>query len=82
MSPYSRTRFWTEAVAAVASASVFLLTLVEPQWFEVLFDEAPDGGDGSLETWIALACSFAATILFARLARLELRRRASQDSSA
>lgn len=82
MSQYSRSRFWTEAVAALASATVFLLTLVEPHWFEVLFDEAPDGGDGSLEGWIALACSLAATILFARLASLERRRRPSPRSSA
>jgi hypothetical protein len=79
---YSVTRFRIEAAAAVISASVFLLTLVEPHWFEVLFDEAPDGGDGSLEGWVALACSLALTFLFARLASIELRRRPTPHSLA
>ena len=74
---YHPTRFWIEAAAAVVSAAVFLITLIEPRWFEVLFDEAPDDGDGSLEGWIALACSLVATILFARLASVERRRRSA-----
>jgi hypothetical protein len=79
---HHRSRFWVETAAAIASAAVFLVTLVEPHWFEVLFDEAPDGGDGSLEGWIAVACSLAATILFARLAGRESRRASSVRSSA
>jgi hypothetical protein len=72
---YRSSRFWIEAAAAGVGAIVFVATWIEPQWFELLFDEAPDDGDGSLEMWIALACSFAATVLFAGLASSEWRRR-------
>jgi hypothetical protein len=79
---YNPTRFWIEAAAAIVSAAVFLITLVEPRWFEMLFDDAPDDGDGSLEGWIALTCSLVASILFARLASVEWRRRSATHLSA
>lgn len=77
MPRFSKLRFQTEVSVALASAAVFVLTLVEPHWLEVLFDEAPDGGDGSLEAWIALGCSFALGMICARLAHIEWRRAAS-----
>jgi hypothetical protein len=61
-------------VAAATSAGLFVLTLVDPTWIETLFDEAPDGGDGSLERWILLGCTFVATVIAALLARAEKRR--------
>ena len=38
-----RVRFWAAVGAAWVCAGVFIATLVQPQWFELLFDEAPDG---------------------------------------
>lgn len=73
----SKVLYWTEIAAAAVSACLLALTLAEPQWIELLFDEAPDGGDGSLERWIVVACSTVTMLLFARLARREKRKLAS-----
>ena len=82
MPRFSKLRLHAEVGIALASAGVFVLTLVEPHWFEVLFDEAPDAGDGSLEAWVALGCSFVVGLVCARLAHLEWRRGASSKGSA
>jgi hypothetical protein len=66
-------RFWLEAGLAASSAAVFLLTLVVPEWIEVVFRVDPDGGNGSLEWLIAAACALA-TVGWGFLARRELRR--------
>jgi glutathione S-transferase len=73
MSPALKWRFRAEVAGALTCAAVFLATLVEPRWFELLFDEAPDGGDGSLEAWVALACSLLLGFLLAGLARRDWR---------
>lgn len=67
-------RLVATVAAAVASASVCIATLVEPQWFELLFDSAPDDGDGSLETLVAVAVSAVACVVFSLLARREWHR--------
>jgi hypothetical protein len=61
---------------AVSALSVFMLalTLWDPMWFERLFDESPDGGDGSLERLVACTCFAIAAIVSAELARRERRR--------
>jgi len=66
-------RFCIEIMAAFISAAVLVLTLVEPTWFELLFDEAPDGGDGSLESVVAIITSLFATFLCIRMAWREWR---------
>lgn len=71
---FNRRRFVAAMLAACLSGVACIATLVEPQWFELLFDEAPDGGDGSLETIIAAVVSVAACVVFALLARREWRR--------
>ncbi len=76
---FSRQRFCLELSAAVVCAAVFVLTLLEPQWFELLFDEAPDGNDGSLESSVAIFASLVATALFVRLALREWRLRPAAD---
>ena len=58
-----RSRFLVALVAAMLSAAVCILTLVEPQWFELLFESSPDGGDGSLETLVAVAVSALAGVV-------------------
>jgi hypothetical protein len=68
-----RKRFMAALFAACVSGVVCIATLIEPQWFERLFDESPDGGDGSLETIVAVVVSLAACLLFAGLARREWR---------
>jgi hypothetical protein len=70
-----RKRFLAALLAACASGGACVATLIEPQWFELLFDESPDGGDGSIETMVAVVVSFGACLVFARLARRELRTR-------
>jgi hypothetical protein len=70
----NRMLYRAELVAAAASACLLLLSLIEPQWIEILFDEAPDGGDGSLERWVAIVCSGVALLVFSGLARREKRR--------
>jgi hypothetical protein len=77
MPRFIRLRFQAEVAIALICAAVFVATLVQPQWFELLFDEAPDGGDGSLEAGIALACSLFLGVVCARLAHLEWRRAAA-----
>jgi len=70
----TRKRFVAALIAALLSGVACIATLIEPQWFELLFDEAPDRGDGSLETIVAVAVSLLACALFALLARREWRR--------
>lgn len=62
-----------EVAAAAVSALLFVLTLIEPQWIETLFDAAPDNGDGSLERWFVLASSFVVAVIATSLARRERR---------
>jgi hypothetical protein len=44
-----RRRFWWEAGLAGLTGLLLLLTLITPQWIEVLFEAEPDGGSGALE---------------------------------
>ena len=78
----SRARFAAALLAACLSGIACIATLIEPQWFELLFDESPDGGDGSLETLVAVVVSLVACVLFAGLARREWRRRRSGAAPA
>ena len=63
--------YWT---ASALSVLLLVVTVVDPQWIERWFDEAPDGGDGSAERWIVGACFAALTLATAWLARREQRR--------
>jgi len=69
-----RKRLVAAIAAAVASAVVCIAALVEPQWFELLFGQSPDDGDGTLETLVAVTVSAAACVVFSFLARREWRR--------
>jgi hypothetical protein len=55
-----RIRFWLEVAVGVAA----IVTMAIPDWFEVAFGLAPDGGDGSFE-WavVAALAAVAATSL-------------------
>jgi len=69
-----KTKLLAEVVATFASAMAAIATLIEPQWFERLFDVAPDDGDGALETWLTVALCVAACAVFAWRAALRVRR--------
>jgi len=70
-----RSRFFVEIALATLTAGLFVLTLINREWIELLFGVDPDGGDGSLEIAI-VGVLLVATIVFGWLARGEWRRAA------
>lgn len=73
-------RFWLEAVLGACSAIAFLLSLIVPQWIEVIFEQSPDAGDGSSEWGVTLAL-FVVTVVLAWLARTDWRRAGRQANT-
>jgi len=65
-----RTRYWYELAGAVLSALLFAVTLVWPNWIELLFEAEPDAGSGELE-WLIAGAFLALTVAFSILARRE-----------
>lgn len=57
-----RTIFWWEAVGAVASGVLFIVTLINREWIEVMFGVEPDGGNGTME-WAVVVILAALTLL-------------------
>ena len=47
-------RFWVELVSGTVSAALVAITVMVPEWIEVLSGAALDGGDGSAEWALAL----------------------------
>jgi hypothetical protein len=74
-----RTRMWIEAILSGIAGLLTIVTLIWPDWIELLFDESPDGGDGSAERAIAIAWLLAA-VIFGWLARRDWRRLVSVAS--
>jgi hypothetical protein len=68
--------FRLQALGATATFLAGVLTLLVPDWMEVVIRLEPDGGNGSLELLIVLAC-FVATAALSLLARSSYRRIAS-----
>ena len=62
-----RTRLRVDAVLASLSAFLLVLTLVVPDWIEVVFRVDPDGGSGELE-WLLAVVPGALSIAFGVLA--------------
>jgi hypothetical protein len=73
MRPQMRSRFWLETGAALAGASLALLTLVWQDWIELVFRVDPDHGNGSLE-WLLVAVLLSLALTSAVLARQEWQR--------
>ncbi|MET1086755.1 MAG: hypothetical protein ABWY04_06495 [Arthrobacter sp.] len=67
-----RTIFWWEATGAVASGALFIVTLFNREWIELLFGVEPDGGNGTLE-WAVVIALAALTLLSGMLVRREWR---------
>lgn len=68
-----RTRMWIEAALSALACLLTVVTLIWPDWIELVFDESPDGGDGSAERMFAIAWLLAA-VAFGWLARRDWRR--------
>jgi hypothetical protein len=68
--PRPRARFWVEAVLAVLTAVLTVVTSVSPEWIEMLVGVSPDGGSGALE-WALVVLLGLVTVTFAVLARAE-----------
>lgn len=68
--------FWIECLLGSVTTFLALLTLIWPDWIELVFGFDPDHHSGSLE-WAIVAVCCAVTIVSAVLARLEWRRAAS-----
>ncbi len=67
-----KARFWTEMGLGALSSVLAVATLVWPEWIELVFGFAPDGGSGQAEWLITALCVIAALVSFA-IARLEWR---------
>ena len=66
-------KFWTELALTVGAAFISLMTLLWPDWIELVFGIAPDHHSGALEAALAIS-SLIATVIFITLARAEWRR--------
>jgi tetrahydromethanopterin S-methyltransferase subunit E len=65
--------FWLEMGLAIVTGILFIVTLVQRQWIEILFNIDPDSGSGALE-WLIVAVLLVVTVALFTLARLEWRR--------
>ena len=63
-----------EVAISVISVAMFVATMIDPQWIETLFDESPDGGDGSAERWLVGGGFLITALVAAMLAWRERRR--------
>ena len=80
MSRPIRKQFWAECAGACLSGSLVVVTILWPNWIELLFGVEPDGGDGSLE-WLLVGLFVGAMAVFSALARTEWRRARTQPVS-
>jgi hypothetical protein len=69
----AKLRFYLEALLAVLSTGLFVLTLISRDWIEVLFHVEPDEGNGSLE-WLIVIVLFVVSAALIYLARRDWRR--------
>ena len=72
---FVRRRFWAESVTAAIAAVLALVTVIWPDWIEIVTGSSPDGGSGALERAVVAGLA-AAAMLLAAAARAEWRRAA------
>ncbi|MGD9528667.1 MAG: ABC transporter permease [Dehalococcoidia bacterium] len=69
-----RLRAWLETILAILSVvALAAATLINPRWFEALFEASPDAGSGEFEWFIAIGLAIA-MLCFGALARRDFRR--------
>jgi hypothetical protein len=81
--PHFTWRFWVEGVAASAAFVLLAVTLVWPDWIELVLGVDPDLGSGALE-WLIVLVSFVVLLSASILAGREWRgpiRRSSPTTS-
>ena len=57
-------RIWVEVVVGLTCAAFLALTILFPDWMEVLLGFAPDAGDGSAEWELALSWATVSVLMF------------------
>jgi len=70
-----RVRFWFEAAIALCTCCLALLTILWPDWIELVFGVDPDHGSGRLE-WAAVAALAVAAVTASVATRVEWQRSA------
>lgn len=68
-----RRRFWLEAGIATVTSILFVITLVQRDWIEIVFGVDPDNRNGTLE-WLIVGVLLVVTITLFTLASYEWRR--------
>src|SRR5437764_489230 len=68
-----RRRFWPEMGLTIVTSILFVFTLAQRNWIEMLFGLDPDQGNGSLE-WLIIGALLVVSITLFMLAGYELRR--------
>jgi hypothetical protein len=68
-----RRRFWLETGLAIITGILFIITLVQRDWIEVVFNVDPDNRSGSLE-WLIIGVLLVVTLTLFTSASYEWRR--------
>jgi len=68
-----RRRFWLETSMAIVTSVLFVITLVQRDWIEAVFNVDPDSRSGALE-WLIVATVLVVTIMLFTLASYEWHR--------
>jgi hypothetical protein len=68
-----RWRFWFETGMAIVTSILFVITLVQRNWIEIVFRVDPDNRNGALE-WLIVGALLVVTIMLFTLASYEWRR--------
>jgi len=68
-----RWRFWLEMGLAIITGILFIISLVQRDWIEIVFNVDPDNRNGSLE-WLIVGIFLVVTLTLFTLARYEWRR--------
>ena len=65
--------FWLETGLAIVTSILFMLTLVQRDWIEIVFGVDPDQANGTFE-WLIVGVLLVVTIALFTLVRYEWRR--------
>lgn len=68
-----RWHFWLETSMALVTGILFVITLVQRDWIEIVFGVDPDSQSGALE-WLVVGALLVATIALFLLASYEWRK--------